>query len=86
MQNAHRGQDAPSSAPAKPPGTTAKAAARPPRVSKPAGRAARSHDVTQIYLTEIGRSRLLTAEEEVTLTLKILPPQLPMMRVSLNST
>ena len=68
MQNAHRGQDAPSSAPAKPPGTTAKAAARPPRVSKPAGRAARSHDVTQIYLTEIGRSRLLTAEEEVTLT------------------
>ena len=67
MQDVQRGQVRTTSAPAQPSGT-GQAATPEARVAKPVGRPARSHDVTQIYLSEIGRSRLLTAEEEVTLS------------------
>lgn len=68
MQDVHRGQDDVSAAPAKPAGTKKPVSEKPPVVSRARRRAAHTHDVTQLYLSEIGRAALLTAEEEVTLT------------------
>ena len=58
--------EGPSNRPGNPPDSTTKA--QPGLGSKSYRKPAHTHDVTHIYLSEIGRARLLKAEEEISLT------------------